>query len=107
MGHATAQFAVADDVAADDTTRRLWALATGDWAGCSAAEQAALAFARKLTINSSSMSSEDLHSLSPYFGVTDTLAIILCVCHCLGRAWCADVFQLDPGDVAALIGARR
>lgn len=92
MGHCKMLLAVAGLEEASVSTR-IKRLAGGDWSEFTAAEQAALSFARKAT-KPAAMSRQDFRRLCDHFGPEGAVDVLWWVCraHYLTRV--ADAFQL-------------
>ena len=71
-------------------TRRL---AEGDWSSFTPAEQAAFAFARKLS-HGPAATPEDFRRLAEYFGPERAVDVAWWVCRCQYMTCVADAFQL-------------
>jgi len=69
-------------------------LADGDWSKFPAREQAAFAFAHKLSKNPSTVSDSDIASLIRQFGPERALDVIWWTCRCHYMTRVADAFQL-------------
>lgn len=78
----------------NEVTRRMELLATGNWAGFSAAHQAAFLFARKQAFNPGSLTGADLVDLEKHWGKDKMWQPIFWSARCHYMTRVADAFQL-------------
>ena len=93
MGHTEMLLAVAglDNKAILERTKKL---ADGDWSSFPPAERAAFAYARKMSKEPWSITSEDIDVLKRHFGAERALDVIWWACRCHYMTRVADAFQL-------------
>ena len=93
MGHTEMLLAVAglDKQAVRERTRRL---ATGDWSGFSAAEQAAFRFAHKQAQDPGGITDGDYRQLERHLGPERALDVVWWSARCHYMTRVADAFQL-------------
>src|SRR5882672_8861501 len=93
MGHCEMLLAVAglDKNAINDRTKKL---ADGDWSSFPAADRAAFAFARKLSMEPWAITADDRTELRHHFGDARMLDVIWWACRCHYMTRVADAFQL-------------
>src|SRR5437867_13078866 len=93
MGHCEMLLAVAG-LKQDQIAERTRSLAEGDWSKFSEREQAAFAFAHKLSKSPSMISDDDVAALTRHFGPQRALDVIWWTCRCHYMTRVADAFQL-------------
>lgn len=93
MGHTEMLLAVAglDNKGIQERTKKL---ADGDWSSFPPAERAAFAYARKMSKEPWSVTSEDVEILKRHFGTERALDVIWWTCRCHYMTRVADAFQL-------------
>ena len=93
MGHTEMLLAVAglDNKAILERTKKL---ADGDWSSFPPAERAAFAYARKMSKEPWSITSEDVDVLKRHFGSERAIDVIWWACRCHYMTRVADAFQL-------------
>src|SRR5689334_19993803 len=93
MGHTEMLLAVAglDDKQVTEKTRKL---AEGDWTGFPPGERQAFLFARKLSLEPSSVTPADVRALRRHFGPERTADVVWWACRCHYMTRVADAFQL-------------
>jgi alkylhydroperoxidase family enzyme len=80
-----------DEAKITERTRRL---AVGDWSCFPPEEQAAFAYARKLTVAPADVTTADIRELQRHFGDERALDVIWWACRCHYMTRVADAFQL-------------
>jgi alkylhydroperoxidase family enzyme len=93
MGHTEMLLAVAglDNKAILERTKKL---ADGDWSSFPPAERAAFSYARKMSKEPWSITSEDIDVLKRHFGPERAIDVIWWACRCHYMTRVADAFQL-------------
>ena len=93
MGHCEMLLAVAglDEDKVKETTKKL---AEGDWSGFAPGERQAFLFARKFSLDPSSVTPDDLSQLRKHFGKDRTADVVWWASRCHYMTRVADAFQL-------------
>jgi hypothetical protein len=75
-------------------SERSRALSSDDWSCFPAAEQRALAFARKLTRSPGQVTTDDIRGIADDFGIDPALSILMYACRCNYMVRISNGFQL-------------